>query len=73
MDQKDFITILRKYRQGDATPEEKKLVDAWYRSMGTDVYNQDTPDVELGRSWGTVYAHVKNSKKHLLAGDMKRI
>jgi transmembrane sensor len=65
MEHKDFITILRKYRQGEATPEEKNLIDAWYASIGTHVYNQDTPDnIELGRSWRTVYAHVKNSKKN---------
>jgi transmembrane sensor len=65
MEQKDFITLLRKYRRGDATPEEKNLIDAWYASIGTDVYNEDTPDnVELGRSWRTVYAHVKSSKKN---------
>ena len=65
MEQSDFLIILRKYLQGDATTEEKKLIDAWYASMEKDVYDPDIRDdfdLENGY-WSTLYAHVKNSKK----------
>ncbi len=65
MEQKDFFTILRKYRKGEATPAEKKLIEGWYASMGEDVHHQDIPDdFELERRfWSTIHAHIKNSKK----------
>lgn len=65
MEQSDFLIILRKYLQGDATTEEKKLIDAWYASMEKHVSDPELPDEsewEL-RYWATLHAHAKNSKK----------
>ena len=36
MDQKKFLEILKKYRLGNASPEEKKLIDEWFDAMGSD-------------------------------------
>jgi hypothetical protein len=33
MEQRDFLVILKKYRNGTATPDEKKLVDEWVMAM----------------------------------------
>ncbi|HKZ38709.1 MAG TPA: FecR family protein [Chryseolinea sp.] len=65
MEQKDFFTILRKYRKGEATPAEKKLIEGWYASMGKDVYHQSIPDDSVleRRFWSTIHAHIKDSKK----------
>ena len=65
MEQNDFLKILRKYIRGEATPEEKNLIDAWYAAMGKDAYDQGSPDdfASQNRYWSTVYAHVKKSKK----------
>jgi hypothetical protein len=40
MQQKDFQNILKKYLQGRATPEEKRLIDKWY-GHGWDIHHQD--------------------------------
>ncbi len=70
MEQNDFLNVLRKYRQGDATPEEKKLIDAWYASMGTGVYRNIPDEFELEHLYrSTIYAHVKNSRK----GKLKKL
>lgn len=34
MEQKEFLEILKKYRIGNASDEEKKMIDAWYEAMG---------------------------------------
>jgi len=65
MDQNDFQKILRKYLQGSASSEEKKLIDAWYVSMGRGVDNHGIPE-ELASDdfgWANVYEHVKKSKR----------
>ncbi len=44
MEQKEFIKILQRYRQGRATPAEKRLVDAWYLAMGKEDIGEHLPD-----------------------------
>lgn len=44
MEQKEFIKILQKYREGKATPEEQQLIDGWYLAMGKEESNEDLPD-----------------------------
>lgn len=34
MKHEEFMQILKKYRQGTASPEEKQLIDAWYDAIG---------------------------------------
>jgi len=65
MEQSDFQKILRKYLQGGASSEEKRLIDAWYASMGKDIDNHGIPE-ELASDdfgWANVYAHVKKSRR----------
>jgi len=65
MEQNDFQKILRKYLQGEALPEEKKMIDAWYASMGKDTDDRGVPE-ELASDdfgWANIYAHVKKSKR----------
>ena len=65
MEQNVFQKILRKYLQGDASPEEKRLIDTWYASMGKDADNHGAPE-ELGSDdfgWANIYGHVKKSKR----------
>src|SRR5688572_428107 len=65
MEQNDFRNILRKYLQGQASPEEEKLIDTWYASMGknTDenVLVEDSASKDFG--WGQINAHMKNSRR----------
>ncbi len=65
MEQNDFQKILRKYLQGEALPEERKMIDAWYASMGKDTDDHGVPE-ELASDdfgWANIYAHVKKSKR----------
>jgi transmembrane sensor len=41
MEQKKFREILKRYRSGQASPEEEKLIDGWYEAMGK---NMDTDE-----------------------------
>lgn len=68
MEQNDFLNILKKYRDGEATPEEKKLIDAWYAAMGKAVHNHNIPgDAELQHLYrSSIHAHIKNSKQRRL-------
>jgi transmembrane sensor len=63
MEQKDFQKILKKYLQGDASPEEKRLIDTWYASIGKDTDDHGAPEElasgDLG--WTNIYEHVKRS------------
>jgi ferric-dicitrate binding protein FerR (iron transport regulator) len=63
MEQNDFLNLLRKYRRGHATPEEKKLIDAWYASMGTASENNIPGDAELQHLYrSSIYPHLQNSR-----------
>ncbi len=65
MEQNDFQKILRKYLQGEALPEERKMIDAWYASMGKDSDDHGAPE-ELASDdfgWANIYGHVKKSRR----------
>lgn len=65
MEQKDFHVILKKYLQGEATAEEKQLIDSWYQELGKE--NSPLSDIEEAELenhyWTNVSAHVKSSRK----------
>jgi ferric-dicitrate binding protein FerR (iron transport regulator) len=64
MKQKDFIAILKKYKQGVATSAEKKLIDEWYASMKNAVH-QEIGDSELENLYHSrIHPHLKNSKNN---------
>jgi ferric-dicitrate binding protein FerR (iron transport regulator) len=71
MEQDDFRDILKRYRQGEASPEERKLIDAWYAAMGKDA-SQDIPGEpeshDLG--WANIHTHVKRSRN---IGNQRRL
>lgn len=64
MEQKDFHEILKRYRLGQASPEEEKLIDAWYEAMGrqqdTAMSNQDN-ELEQ-RYWKNIETHFKKTE-----------
>jgi ferric-dicitrate binding protein FerR (iron transport regulator) len=68
MEQNKFISILRKYQRGAATPKEKRLVDEWYASIGEDIHNQGVTDEgELEQLYHSkIYPHVKKSNENSL-------
>lgn len=66
MEQKDFQQILERYLQGQASEEEKKIVDSWYVAMGREPHaglnNREKSELKkLVRS--RVTAHIKRTKK----------
>ena len=64
MQQKDFQNLLRKYRKGEASSEEKKMIDTWYASLENDIDQQDTAEESTSEDfgWRNIYAHVKKSR-----------
>jgi transmembrane sensor len=66
MDQKHFRGILKKYLQGEATPEEEKMIDSWYTDMGKDSHSFiDSPEEsELeNKYWSAITDHIRHSKE----------
>ena len=64
MKQKDFIAILKKYKQGVATSAEKKLIDDWYASMENTV-DQEIAYSELEQIYDSrIHPHIKNSRNN---------
>lgn len=64
MHQKDFHTILKKYLQGQASAEEKQVIDSWYEEIGksTNSTLSDREELELeSRYWSAISAHAKNT------------
>ena len=64
MEQNDFQKILRKYLQGEASPEERKMIDAWYASMEEDTEDHGaSEEVASGNfGWANIYAHINKSR-----------
>ncbi len=65
MEQNEFRQILRKYLDGDASPDEKKLIDDWYVLMAKEADDHDIihdSEPELF-GWAGINSHVKKSKK----------
>lgn len=64
MERKDFLVILKKYRSGTATPEEKKLVDEWCMAMEAANPVGIPDDIELKeQDWSNVARHIRNTNK----------
>lgn len=64
MEQKDFHEILKRYRLGQASPEEEKLIDEWYEAMAK---QQDTAATEPGdeledRYWTNIEKHFEKKE-----------
>src|SRR5688572_2405344 len=62
MEQTDFQNILRKYLQGEASPEEKKIIDAWYTSLAKDTHGDTQESGSEDFGWSSINAHVKKSR-----------
>ncbi len=64
MEQEDFQQILKKYLQGEATTEEKRLIDKWYNSMEGNIYQYDISDESRleARLWSAISVRLKNSR-----------
>lgn len=65
MDRKHFRGILKKYLQGRATAEEKKLIDSWYADMGKDsrsLLDSSEESEWEDRYWSTIDAHITQRK-----------
>ena len=82
MDQEEFRNLLIRYRNGKATKEEKKLVDAWYADIGTDDVQPDMNEATLrDKYWKNINAHVlsnsasgkKQNRSVLLQSNFLRI
>jgi len=67
MQQKDFHDILKRYLDGKASPDEEKIIDAWYEAMGKGPHSllseKEESDLE-SRYWSTISGHVKRTKTH---------
>ena len=63
MEKAEFHQILQKYLKGNATDEEKVIVDAWYDRIGEDKVDDASPErafeSQLGRTyWLPIRAHI---------------
>jgi transmembrane sensor len=62
MERKDFLAILKKYRNGTATPDEIKLVDEWCAAMEAANPVRMPDDSELKEEdWSKVARHIGNT------------
>jgi transmembrane sensor len=65
MQQKDFHDILKRYLAGKASPDDEKIIDAWYEAMGKGPHSllSDQEESELeSRYWSAISGHVKRTK-----------
>ncbi len=65
MTQEQLHLILRKYRQGLGTPEEERIINDWYNSVGTDSdINLTSLEEEIleNRYWYNLDNHIQKSK-----------
>jgi transmembrane sensor len=66
MEQKDFQRILDRYLQGQASVEEKRIIDSWYDVMGKDHHSllNSQEKLKLEKSVRlTVVAHIQSTKR----------
>src|SRR3989337_3444532 len=72
MERKDFLVILKKYRNGTATPDEKKLVEEWCRAMEPANPVRIPDDIELKeQDWSNVVRHIRNANKFKKRGRIR--
>ena len=66
MEQKDFQRILERYLQGQASVEERRMIDSWYEAMGKDHHslsdNQEKLELEKTVRLA-VAAHIQSTKR----------
>lgn len=60
MDEQEFRRILKKYRLGEASPEERQIIDAWYDASEDD---ESAHERKLNDELGTFY--LKNITKRI--------
>jgi transmembrane sensor len=62
MERKDFLVILKKYRSGTATPDEKKLIEGWFRAVEAANPVRVPDDIELKeQDWSNIARHIRNT------------
>ncbi|MBT1698394.1 FecR domain-containing protein [Fulvivirgaceae bacterium PWU4] len=64
MEQKDFNRVLKKYRQGQASPEEVKMIDAWFDAMNRQpdtLLSEEKEEALEKRYWSSVAPHIRKS------------
>lgn len=72
MEQKDFLVILKKYRNGTATPDEKKLIDEWCIAMEAANPVQISDDSEVKKEdWSQVAQHIRNTNRVRKSGRIR--
>jgi ferric-dicitrate binding protein FerR (iron transport regulator) len=67
MERKEFYEILNRYRSGQASQEEIKLIDAWYEAMGQQpdkVLSAEQEERLADRFWNSLEAQLGKPKKH---------
>lgn len=66
MEQKDFNRILKKYRRGHASPEEVKMIDAWFDAMNRQpdaLLSREKEEALEERYWSSVVPHIQKAGK----------
>lgn len=72
MERKDFLVILKKYRSGAATPDEKKLIDEWFMAMEATNPVRIPNDIELKeQDWSNVARHIRNTNTFKKRGGIR--
>lgn len=64
MEHNDFQEIIKKYLSGQASPEEEKMIDEWYETMGRQMNTlPEERREELGKSyWAGIEQHIRESR-----------
>lgn len=72
MERHDFLVILKKYRSGTATPDEKKLVDEWCLAMeaANPVHIPNDPELKE-QDWSNIAQHIRNTNTSKKKGRMR--
>jgi hypothetical protein len=69
MEQKDFYWILRRYRLGQLSGEDKKMIDEWYEAMGqqpdTVPDSKESEELEK-RYWRFIASHIRKNRNQSL-------
>lgn len=65
MNHTKFRAVLKKYMSGEATAEERALIDSWYRKMGKDL-PASLDDVDDSKTeetyWAAIAPHLRSAK-----------
>lgn len=75
MEQKNFHGILKRYLNGQASEEEKQIIDAWYEAMGKGPHSHLNSLEESAlekRYWSVIASHVSGTKRTLHADTLQK-